>query len=228
MYVIIHKNRVILGILPWNCQYFTNVLCTRHGIKAKLPLNEPSVSSFPWVIDEDTKIIPAEENRPAINNPLTEYYYGPTWEFTEDKAIANYEVKPHSLDDAKTNYKAKAAQQRYGQEVSGTTITIDDVEYRVETDRNSRTKYIEKYVSMGDSVNWKFNEGWKVLTKDQMKDIVVLADTHVQSAFDEELRLNTAIDQCESLEELEAIEELNKKLKDKMYILSNERNFLKS
>jgi hypothetical protein len=211
MYVIIHKNRVILGILPWNHQYFTDVLRTRHRIKAELPRNEPPASSFPWVIDADTKIIPAEENRPNINNPLIEYYYGPTWEFTEDKAIANYEVKQHSLDDAKSNYKAKAAQQRYDQEVSGTTITIDDVEYTIDTDRSLRSKYIEKYVSMGDTVNWKFNQGWKVLTKEQMQEIVVLVDTHVQGTFDEELRLNTVIDQCESSEELESIEELNKK-----------------
>jgi hypothetical protein len=211
MYVIVHKNRVIAGILPWNAQYFTDVLRTRHRILTELPRNEPEASAFPWEIDAETKIFPAEEIRPNINNPLVEYYYGPTWEFLETKVIGNYDVLPHSIEDARGNYKVKASLQRYEQEVSGTKITIDDVEYKIETDRLAKTKFIEKYISMGDTVNWKFNEGWKVLTKEQIYSIVVAIDVHVQSAFDEELRLNTVIDTCETAEQLESVEELNKK-----------------
>lgn len=214
MYVIIHKNRVILGILPWNSQYYTDVLRSRYRITTELPRNEPAPDVFPWEIDADTKIVPAQEVRPNIKNPLVEYYYGPTWDFLETKVIANYEVIPHDIKDARANYKVKAGTQRYEQEVSGTAITINDVEYKIETDRSSRTKYIEKYVSMGDSVNWKFNTSWVVLTKAQMQSIVVAIDTHIQAAFDEELRLNVVIDACETAEQLEAVEELNKKPND--------------
>jgi hypothetical protein len=216
MYVIIHKNRVILGILPWNSQYYTDVLRSRYRITTELPRNEPAPDVFPWEIDADTKIVPAEEVRPNIENPLVKYYYGPTWDFLETKVIANYEVIPHAIEDARANYKVKAGTQRYEQEVSGTSITINDVEYKIETDRSSRTKYIEKYVSMGDTVNWKFNEGWVVLTKTQMQSIVAAIDTHVQSAYDEELRLNAVIDACETAEQLEAVEELNKKPNDEI------------
>jgi hypothetical protein len=217
MYVIIHKNRVILGILPWNSQYFTDVLRSRHRITTELPRNEPAPDAFPWEIDAETKIFPAEEIRPNINNPLVEYYYGPTWEFLETKVIANYDVLPHSIEDARGNYKTKASLQRYEQEVSGTKITIDTVEYKIETDRLAKTKFIEKYISMGDTVNWKFNEGWKVLTKEQIYSIVVAIDTHVQTAFDEELRLNTVIDTCETAEQLESVEELNKKPENNIF-----------
>lgn len=216
MYVIIHKNRVILGILPWNSQYYTDVLRSRYRITTELPRNEPAPDVFPWEIDADTKIVSAQEVRPNIENPLVKYYYGPTWDFLETKVIANYEVIPHAIEDARANYKVKAGTQRYEQEVSGTSITIDDVEYKIETDRSSRTKYIEKYVSMGDTVNWKFNEGWVVLTKTQMQSIVAAIDTHVQSAYDEELRLNAVIAACETAEQLEAVEELNKKPNDEI------------
>lgn len=211
MYVIIHKNRVVLGILPWNSQYFTDVLRSRYRITTELPRNEPAPDAFPWEIDAETKIFPAEEIRPNIDNPLVEYYYGPTWEFLETKVIASYDVLPQSIEDARSNYKVKASLQRYEQEVSGTIITINGVEYKIETDRLSRTKFIEKYISMGDTVNWKFNEGWVVLTKEQIYSIVVAIDTYVQAAFDEELRLNAVIDTCETAEQLEAVEELNKK-----------------
>ena len=210
MYVIIHKNRVIAGILPWNAQYFTDVLRTRHRILTELPRNEPEASAFPWEINADTKIIPAQEDRQQSINPLIEYYYGPTWDLTDTSAMAHYEVKPLLIEDCKTNYKAKAGTLRYNQEVAGTTITIDGVEYKIETDRDSRAKYIEKYVTMGDAANWKFNEGWKQLTKEQLYSIVSAIDIHVQVAFDEELRLNQVIDQCTTTEQLLAIEELNK------------------
>jgi hypothetical protein len=209
MYVIIHKNRVIAGILPWKAQYFTDVLRTRHRILTELPRNEPEASAFPWTIDADTKIIPAQEDRQQSINPLIEYYYGPTWDLTETSAMAHYEVRPLAIEDCQTNYKAKAGALRYDQEVAGTTVTIDSVEYKIETDRGSRAKYIEKYVTMGDTANWKFNEGWKQLTKEQLYSIVSAIDTHVQTAFDEELRLNQVIDQCVSTTELLAIEELN-------------------
>lgn len=214
MYVIIHKNRVVLGILPWNSQYFTDVLRSRYRITTELPRNEPASDAFPWEIDAETKIFPAEEIRPNIDNPLVEYYYGPTWEFLETKVIASYDVLPQSIEDARGNYKVKASLQRYEQEISGTTITINGVEYKIETDRLSRTKFIEKYISMGDTVNWKFNEGWVVLTKEQIYSIVFAIDTYVQAAFDEELRLNAVIDTCETAEQLEAVEELNKKPND--------------
>jgi hypothetical protein len=150
MYVIIHKNRVILGILPWNSQYFTDVLRSRYRITTELPRNEPALDAFPWEIDAETKIFPAEEIRPNIDNPLVEYYYGPTWEFLETKVIGSYDVLPQSIENARDNYKVKASLQRYEQEVSGTIITIDGVEYKIETDRLSRTKFIEKYIKYVD------------------------------------------------------------------------------
>jgi len=210
MYVIVHKNRVIAGILPWNAQYFTNVLRTRHRISTELPRNEPEASAFPWIIDADTKIIPAQEDREQSINPLIECYHGPTWDLTDTSAMAHYEVKPLTLEDCQTNYKAKASTLRYDQEVAGTTFTMDGVEYKIETDRGSRAKYIEKYMTMGDAANWKFVEGWRQLTKEQLYSVVSAIDTHVQAAFDEELRLHQTIDQCTTTEQLLAIQELNK------------------
>lgn len=221
MYAIIHKDKVTAGILPWNNKYFVSVLRARHRITAKLPKKEPALSEFPWQIDEDTKIVSAQENRQANINPLIEYYYGPTWEFTDTGVIAQYEVKPIDLENCKANYKVKAATQRYQQEIAGAVVTIDNEEYKIETARSAKTKYFEKYVSMGDSVNWKFEGQWKQITKQQMYDIVAAIDTHVQAAFDEEQRLHQLIDECNDTDQLLLIEELNK---PKIDLSANIRN----
>jgi len=211
MYVIIHKNMVVLGIVSWNANYFINVLKLRYNVITDLPKNEPDLSSFPYIIDDDTVIKRAEEDRPGQINPMIEYYYGPSWEFVEDKVIAHYEVKPLSLDDAKSNYREKASKLRYEDEISGTKIVIGDIEYAIETTRESRTKYIEKYTMMDDQpINWKFVEGWQVLTKQDMFNIIRAIDSHVQSAFNNELSLVNTVNQSQTVEELLSIEELNK------------------
>jgi hypothetical protein len=211
MYVIINNNRVILGILPWKAKYFRDVLKIRHKITVTLPETEPDSSEFPYIIDENTVIKRAEENRSDNINPMTEYYYGPLWEFVDDKVIANYEVKIQDLDSAKGNYRQKAAMLRYENEVSGTKITIDDVEHFIETSRDARAKYIEKYIMMGDDpISWKFREGWQTITKQNMLDIVHAVDAHVQGTFDEELDLVEQVNAATSIESLLNIEPLNK------------------
>jgi len=210
MYVIIHKDKVIAGIFPWNSKYFTDVLKIRHKITSELPKNEPNLDKFPYIIDENTVIKRAEEDRQSQINPMIEYYYGPTWEFVDDKVIAHYEVQPLSFDDAKNNYKEKATNLRYAKEISGTKITLDGVEYTIETARDARVKYVEKYTMMSEEpINWKFAEGWKIVSKQDMFNIISAIEVHVQDSFDWEFNMTVQIDSTETIESLLAIEELN-------------------
>jgi hypothetical protein len=211
MYVVIYKDRVVLGIIPWDNQYIMDVMRSRYRETIEIPYTEPNISEFPLQINDNVKIYPAEEDRTQAINPLVEYYYGPSWEFLENKVIAHYTVNPHDLSSAKNNYRDKASLVRYQKEISGTTVTINDHEYFVETDRTLRTKYAEKLISMEEDVNWKFQDQWVILSKADMQMIVNAINAHVQSTFDEEYYLNLLIEQAESLEDLLAIEELNKR-----------------
>lgn len=209
MYVVKYKERVVLGIIPWNAQYIENVMRSRYRVSIELPDEEPT--EFPFQVNENTVIYPASENRDSNINPMIQQYYGPTWEFLEDRVIAHYEIRELDLNSAKNNYREVAAAKRYVKEISGTKITINGVEYKVETDRNSRTKYIEKYVMLDENqtVNWKFSEQWVTLSKQDVKSIVQMIDAHVQEAFDWELDLINIINSANSSEDLLAIEELN-------------------
>ena len=211
MYVVKHKERIVLGIIPWNHQYIQDVMRNRYRVNIELPYLEPEATEFPYVVNNDITIYPASEDRDPVINPMVQQYYGPTWEFLEDRAVAHYEILPLELHAAQSNYRARAAAYRYDKEVSGTKVTINDVEYDIETDRSSRSKYVEKYVMLSDgqTVNWKFTDQWVTLTKQNIQSIVQAIDSHVQGAFDWELSMINTINSATSLEDLLNVEELN-------------------
>jgi hypothetical protein len=211
MYVVIYKDMVVLGVIPWDTRYIKDVLSIRYGETVELPYREPDISEFPLQANENVKIYPAEEKyAQSVNNPLVEYYHGPSWEFLENKVIGHYVVNKHDLSSAKGKYKDRASDIRYKKEISGTTVTINNNQHFIETGRMQRSKYIEKLLSMEESVNWKFQDQWDILSKVDIQKIVSTINTHIQSAFDEEYNFNLLIEQAESIEDLLAIEELNK------------------
>lgn len=212
MYVVKYKQRVVLGIIPWNSQYISDVMRSRYRVTVDVPFNEPDASQFPLVINSDITIYAAEEDRPPTINPMVEFYYGPTWDLVGNKMVARYQVLPLELENAKGNYRTKAAQLRYAKEIAGTKVEFNGTEYSIETTRGQRSKYVEKFVTMTDTqtVNWKFSEGWVTLTKAQLLTVVNAIDEHVQGAFDYELGLVFTINAATSNEQLLAIEELNK------------------
>jgi hypothetical protein len=210
-YAVKYKNSIVLGIIPWNNKYIMDVFRTRYFIDIELPSQEPTIENFPYQVNSDIIIYPAEEQRSGDINPLVEYYLGPTWELSESILIAKYEILPLPLNDAKNNYRDLASKIRYDREISGITINIANNEYKIETNRDERIKYIEKLSSMEDNsiVNWKFSEGWASLTKNDFMTIVTSISAHVQNAFDYELELTNAINNSSSIEQLLSIEDLN-------------------
>lgn len=211
MYVVKYNDHVALGIIPWNNKYIMDVMRTRYRENVELPYVEPSADQFPLVVKDNITIYQAEEAGLVSMNPLIQYYYGPSWNLVNNKMVASYEVRPLSIEDCKTNYKDKAALSRYQKEFAGTTITINGIAYTIETHRESRNKYINKFLSMSSdqTVNWKFSEGWCNLSKQQIGDIITAIEIYIQSIFDEEYQLNLIIDQAQNTSELLAIEALN-------------------
>jgi hypothetical protein len=215
-YVVKYKDRIVLGIIPWNNQYIMDVMRTRYRVNIEIPLIEPDNCSFPLVVNEDVTIYPAEEDRQQLINPMIEFYYGPTWEFLENKVIAHYEVQPLDLNSVKQNYRERVASKRYDKEIAGTSVEINGIEYKLKTDRDSRFKYVEKLVLMEDdtTINWKFDEGWALLNKENLQSIVSSIETHVQNTFDEEYNLNVILDQAQTVQDILAIEELQEVVAD--------------
>jgi hypothetical protein len=208
MYAVVYKDRVIVGPMDWNRGIFQGSL-EKEKITATLPRVAPE--ELPYTVNEDAKIYNVEEVRPEMN-PMVEFYYGPLWEITETKVIANYEVVDSPIESARINFKQQAADERYKKEVSGTKLNIQNTEVTIDTSRDGRNIFVQKYALMadGETVNWKFPESWLTLTKTELGQIVAAGATHIQSAFDWEKTINDEIDAATTKEELLAIEIVEK------------------
>lgn len=204
LYAIVHKGRVVLGALAWSQKYYTSVLKIRHRIDAKIPNSPPE--TFPFVIDENTQIREVVENKPIIDT-MTQSHYGPLWDLTENTIVANYEVQDLDIVSARNNFKQIAAFERYKKENSGAKTTIQGVEVSLDTSRDGRNIFLQKYSLMGDAdiVNWKFPEGWLTLTKEELGLVVMAGAQHIQAAFDWEKGIDDQIEAAQNAEELHAI-----------------------
>jgi hypothetical protein len=204
MYAVIYDNRVLVGPMNWNRGMFQGAL-ERKGIQYSLPRTAPD--NLPLTINEHAKIMAVEQVRPEIN-ALVEYYYGPLWDITETKAIANYEIHDTPIESARYNLKQLASQERYKKEILGTTATIQDNIVTIDTNRGTRDIFVQKYLLMTDSdtVNWKFPETWLTLTKNDLGLCITAANQYIQECFDRELNISEQIAQAETKQELLAIE----------------------
>lgn len=183
MYVLVHKERVLVGPRDWNRPMFEGAL-NKLKIQALLPRRDPQ--ELPIEIDDDTYITNAAIVIPPHNEKI-ETYHGPYWNFeNKDLAVGTYEIKEKQLGSIRELLINDAAAERYRREVAGTTTEIQGTTVTLDTSRDGRNVFIQKYTLMGDAdtVNWKFPEGWLTLTKSDLGNAVAAGAAHIQSAFD--------------------------------------------
>jgi hypothetical protein len=194
MYVLVHKERVLVGPRDWNRPMFEGAL-QKLKLETLLPRRDPQ--ELPFIIDEDTYITNAATVIPP-HDEVIETYHGPYWNFeNKNLAVGTYEIKERPLGSIKEILINQAAAERYRKEVSGAKITIQGLEVSLDTSRDGRNIFLQKYTLMSDTdtVNWKFPEGWLTLTKAELGAVVFAGASHIQSTFDWEK---------EKVEEIEA------------------------
>ena len=208
MHALIHKDQVISGPRSWDRDFFTFIL-QNNNVHIDKPIPRFELDDQPYIIDQDTMIMRAEIVQSGLN-PLVEYYQGPTWELLEDKALAHYEVMDINVEFAKNNFKSFLADKRYEKEIKGIKTTIQDLEVSIDTSRDGRNAFVQKYLIMmgtDGTIKWKFPEGWLTLTYSELGQCVTAATNYVQSCFDWEKTYNDQIEASTSKEELLEIEQ---------------------
>lgn len=207
MYALVHRNKVISGPRSWNRAFFEFILKRKKIDSGSIPKNP--TETLPYQIDADTCIMSATVIKEELN-PFIQHYRGPLWKIQGNIAIATYEVVDTELEFAKINYKDFLADKRYEKEVAGTTATAQDQEVSVDTSREGKIAFYQRYSVMGkdDTVNWKFVEGWLTLSKTEFGQIVQAITNHVESAFDWEKGISDQIDAETALEDLVKYEEI--------------------
>jgi hypothetical protein len=204
MYVLVHKERVLVGPRDWNRPMFEGAL-QKLKLETLLPRSEPQL--LPIVVNEETYITRATVTIPS-HNERTESYHGPYWDLTDTSlAVGTYQIKERPIPSIRELLKNEAATERRRREVSDAKVTIQDTEVTINMSREERNIIVQKYLIMGtaETAEWKFPEGWFILTKNEMGFIVSAWANHIQEAFSWEKAKNDEIDNAQTIEELAAI-----------------------
>ena len=205
MFVIVYQNSVILGPMRWNRFRFENEIAEELEIQVTLPDRNDNLQAI--VINQDLKILPVVGTPEPQYNSKIQFLNGPFWQFTETQAISSYVAQDKTIEAVKNQLKSEVANERYRKEISGVKTTIQNTEITVETDRETRNVFVQKFTLMGenDTVNWKFPETWLTLTKADLGAVVAAGVQHIQSQFDWEMNKVTEIDACTTLTQLDQV-----------------------
>jgi hypothetical protein len=156
-------------------------------------------------INDALEIYPVTGLEVPVHHSDYQQLAGPFWTFT-DVAHGTYNVVDRPFDVIKNTLKAQVSSERYRKEIAGIKLTIQDTEVSVATDRDSRNIYTQKLVTMGDDVvQWKFSEAWLTLNKQELTQMLVDVNSHVQQQFDWESNIINQIDLAETVEQLKEI-----------------------
>lgn len=206
MYALVHKERVLVGPMKWNRGLFEGALA-RIKVSGHVPRLAPDADKLPIVYDADTKIMPARYETPDHNTRI-QRTYGPFWTFDNDIAVGTFAIKDKEIEFVKADLKNEAAAERYRREVAGTTMDLKGTTVSLDTSRDGRNVFIQKYSIMADNetINWKFPEGWLNITKTELGSVVAAGAAYIQEQFDWEAAKATEIDACTTLTELDAVE----------------------
>lgn len=206
MFVLVHKNKVSVGPIAWNSAMFSYKL-RQLKVDHDIPVTAPAV--LPLVIDNETVIKQAQINSPMCDKK-THYLEGPHWDLSGSIAIGNYLVREQTIEAIQGNLKKIVADARYSKENRGCVVTIQNLNLRVNTDRNTRANLALALASIGenDSINWKFGSNWLAISKNDLKTMIDAVNAHVQSVFDWEKNKADQIDSKTTIADLSAFEVL--------------------
>lgn len=226
-YLIINRvtNEVHLGPIDWNAKFIQAVL--RDDLdNDEIEIRPDDVDRIPYEIHEDVWAFAITSEVREEYNEIIERPEGPFWSIVEAdrgnfSATMTYTKVDLPLEVAKSLVKNRISRERkirerttvFTMEVQGTQVTI-------ESDRENRNAYYQKYLTIDDSTDevvrdkWRFREGWLALSKDDLRLIIRAIDDHVQEQFDWEEALDKKIDEAKDLTEL--LETYNTEVKDEI------------
>jgi hypothetical protein len=203
MYALVNQNQVILTQGNWNPIMFNNVLAEECGVYKRVYIADEA--NVPLIFNDETKILKYFDLKPNYNSRI-EWIDGPTYEITENHVVGSYIVKQLDLDIAKGNLKNQLPGLRYGKEIQTIQAVVQNKFVTIRTDRDTRAVLSANALGCGDGyVNWKFDNEWLQLTKDDLISLLQQTNQSTQEAYDWEYSKMIEIDNCKTLEQIDKI-----------------------
>lgn len=203
-YLIVENKEIIhLGPIFWRHRFIQSELDDLE-VEFAVPPVEPS--GYLKITDQ-IEIFPITNLETPSYDPTYEQLNGPFWTFADDSAIGAYTVSAKPLDTIKNDLMSLAAAERYKKEVAGTKATVQGKEVFVDTSRDGRNVFIQKYMMMNDTdtVQWKFPDCWLTLTKLDLAAVISAGANHIEQQFVWEQSIVSQIEAAETVEQLKAI-----------------------
>lgn len=204
----LNRQQVLLGPIHWNKRMFQSEIDTLYDD------GEIFDRVFAGDVEQDysdlgfgVEILSVSGSEIPQHDPMYQQLVGPTWRYNARDVVETYDVADIDLSVVKSKLKEIAAAERYRKEVTGPKITIQGVEVSLDTTRDGRHVFVQKYLLMGDTdtVEWKFPESWLTLTKGELGSVVAAGAQHIQDQFTWEAGIVAQIDAATTAEELKAI-----------------------
>lgn len=196
-----NKQTVLLGPISWKPRFIQSEFDD-----LEVNFTVPPVEQGYIKVNDTYELFPVSDaTGPAIDSTY-EQMVGPFYTYGADSATATYTSQPLPTEVIRSKLKAQAADERYTRECAGTKVTLSGVDYSVATDRVSNTQFDYLLATIGsDSVNWKFDQGFKSLNAADVAAIVAAVKGHVQAQFDWEKSIHDAVDAASTVEGFKAI-----------------------
>jgi hypothetical protein len=198
-----NKQMVLLGPMHWKQRFIQSEM-------DELEVNYvvPPVEQGYIKITDDLEIFPiVEANMPLIDQTF-ECHVGPFYEYVNNEAKMTYNSRILNDNDIKHNLKELASDARYKMEIAGTTITLNETEVKLDTDRFTRGQFNGLFATIGNTtVNWKFGRAFLTIGISEVKQIIFTINNYVQEHFDWEKEIWEEIDLATSMMEFKSIKE---------------------
>ena len=202
-FALIHDSQLLLGPIKYNYRLINSEL-EDLGIKARIFSKD--YERVPMPLDEKTKLLHVIQNIPEHDSRF-QSIGNFEWticsdEFGVEKVEMNYTINNKSLEQIKQEYKSRVAPMRWEKENKPITLTINNIEVLVSTNREERLLLASKLIADPGPHNYKFSNTWLEITTEQLQTIVSAIDVKVQEAFDWEHSKLQEIDACSTGEEV--------------------------
>ena len=198
-----NRQSIMFGPVFWQPRFIKSVLADADIEYTPSPIAPESRIS----INETIEIFPIAELIQPSHDPVYEQLAGPWWTYNDTSALGHYTVVERDLTAIKSTLLEQTAATRWSRETAGIKYTINGVEVSVATDRESRNIWTQKILSLGDdvAVQWKFPQGWVIVTKADLIALLGAIDTHVQAQYDWEAGIVAQISAAQTVTELQEI-----------------------
>jgi hypothetical protein len=201
---LINNNSLILGPMGFNVRMINSEL---EDLEVEERITPQSYTDLPIHFnDGETHLVIIEKNIPS-HDPKYYNVGNFTWSIIEEdnvpvKVLLSYPIIDKTLDEVKELRKQEVAPVRREKENTKISVNLNGKTIKTSTSREERILLSTKLSASSGPRNFKFENGWKEVTTENLQYILNEIDTKVQEAFDWELSKLQEIDACETIDDV--------------------------